>query len=64
MDESFLKVMHAMAKEYMAYNDVPLHLSEKQLSDLKRRIARHKKGESKSYNWSEVKSHARNRTGK
>ena len=64
MDENFLKVMHAMAKEYMATYNEPLSLTTEQIADLKKRIARHKSGESRSYSWAETKALARNRMKK
>lgn len=64
MDESFLKVMHAMTKEYMTTYSEPLSLTREQMIDLKKRIARHKNGESRSYSWAETKAHARKRRKK
>ena len=64
MDDNFLRVMHAMAKEYMTTYSEPLSLTREQMIDLKKRIARHKNGESRSYSWAEAKALARGRMKK
>lgn len=50
-DERVLNLIYGMMKA-----DSESHLSEEQQEDLDKRIARHKKGESKSYSWSEART--------
>jgi len=51
-DERFLKLVYGM----MQADKSSSLLSEAEREELDKRIARHKKGESKSYNWEEVKT--------
>ena len=50
-DERVLNLIYGMMKA-----DSESLLTEEQQEDLDKRIARHKKGESKSYSWSEART--------
>ncbi|WP_157494003.1 addiction module protein [Fulvivirga imtechensis] len=51
-DERFIQLVYGMMQ---ADKSSGLLLSEAEREELDKRIARHKKGESKSYSWDEVK---------
>lgn len=51
-DERFIKLVYGM----MQADKSSSLLSEAERKELDKRIARHKKGESKSYSWEEVKA--------
>ena len=48
-------------EKMISFLDKEGYLTEEQEKELEIRIARHKNGESKSYNWSEVKEKIRSR---
>ena len=56
-DERVLNLIYGMMKA-----DSESRLTEEQQEDLDERIARHKKGESKSYGWSEARTQIEKRT--
>lgn len=51
-DDRFVQMVYAMMK----VNQEEVLLSEAEQEEIDRRVARHKKGESKSYSWAEVRS--------
>lgn len=57
-DERVLNLLYGMMK---ADNEPDELLTPSQQEDLDRRMARHKKGESQSYTWSEAKARAEKR---
>ena len=56
VDDSFARVMHAMVQEYLSSFKGDITLTPAQERELDRRIERHRKGESKSFTWTEVKN--------
>lgn len=52
-DERFIQLVYGMMQ---ADKSSDFLLSESEQKELDKRIARHKKGESKSYNWEEIKA--------
>jgi hypothetical protein len=56
-DERMLNLMYGMMKA-----DSGGILNPEQQEDLEKRIARHKKGESKSYSWAEARAQIEKRT--
>jgi putative addiction module component, TIGR02574 family len=59
LDEKYLVDIYAMMSWYLENND--FELSKEQKKELDRRIARHERGESKSYTWDEVKARIKSR---
>ena len=55
IDDSFARVMHAMVQEYISSYQCNTALTANQEKELSKRIQRHKKGESKSFTWQEVR---------
>lgn len=62
VDERFLNAMFAMLKSYIDGTTSDFELTVQQKSELDKRMARHKKGESKSYTFEEVKQRARSQS--
>ena len=61
VDDSFARVMHAMVQEYISSFQSDTQLTIAQEKELDKRIQRHKKGESQSFTWMEVKKSLANR---
>lgn len=55
IDDRFLNALYAMIQSYLGVTPTEYKLTDKQKAELDRRIEHHRKGESKSYSWDDVK---------